>query len=200
MSDTNINKKKDTERFPLKKYTSQESIHMIHSMTNGLINLQYIAVMLEAIQKRKYTWSSFLEASLPEILIKQIIGKNGLHLKQFTTKYGVDLIWHDRPSNRFLIWGPKSALISALYALKHHIKRFQVKYTVNLAAVQCLEQCMQNIEIVKECDTLVMEHNTLVREQNTLVREQNTLVREPDIEREDELLQEQPPQKKFKYE
>jgi hypothetical protein len=170
-TDTNIY----TERFPLKKYTSQESIHMIHTMTNSLINSQYLAVMLETIQRRQYTWSSFLEASLPETLIKQIIGKNGLHLKQFTTKYGVDLIWHDRASNRFFVWGPKSALISTLYALKHHIKRFQVKYATDLDADQSLECSLQNIVIVKESETFIRE-------------------------REDELLMEQPPQKKFKYE
>ena len=170
-TDTNIY----TERFPLKKYTSQESIHMIHTMTNSLINSQYLAVMLETIQRRQYTWSSFLEASLPETLIKQIIGKNGLHLKQFTTKYGVDLIWHDRASNRFFVWGSKSALISTLYALKHHIKRFQVKYATDLDADQSLECSLQNIVIVKEPETFIRE-------------------------REHELLMEQPPQKKFKHE
>lgn len=140
------------ERFPLKKQTSQESIQAIYAVTNGKINLQYIAVMLESIEKRKHTWFSFLDAPLHEDLMKQIIGKDGLHFKNFTTKYGVDLIWNDRASNRILLWGPKMGLISALYALKHHMKRFTTKYAEHNTAVSHLDQTMSRVRL-REDDT-----------------------------------------------
>jgi hypothetical protein len=138
------------ERFPLKKQTSQESIQAIYAVTNGKINLQYIAVMLETIQKRKHTWFSFLDASLHEDLIKQIIGKDGSHFKNFTTKYGVDLIWNDRATNRILLWGPKMGLISALYALQRHLKRFTTQYEEHIAAVSHLDQTMTRVRLREE--------------------------------------------------
>jgi hypothetical protein len=135
------------ERFPLKKQTSQESIQAIFTATNGKINLQYVAVMMESIQKRKHTWFSFLDAPLHDDLIKQIIGKDGLHFKNFTSKYGIDLIWHNRETNRFLLWGPKMGLISALYALKRQIKRFTIKYEQHITAVIHLDQTLNTVRL-----------------------------------------------------
>lgn len=136
-----------TERFPLTKQTSEESIQAISSVTNGKINLQYVAVMMESIHKRKHTWSSFLDAPLHADLIKQIIGKDGLHFKNFTSKYGLDLIWHDRETNRFLLWGPKMGLISALHALKRQIKRFLEKFEQDITAVIHLYQTMNTVRL-----------------------------------------------------
>jgi len=135
------------QRFPLTKQNSQESIQAIHSATNGKINLQYVAVMMESIHKRKHTWSSFLDAPLHDDIIKQIIGKDGLHFKHFTTKYGLDLIWHDRDTNRFLLWGPKMGIISALYALKRQMKRFLVKHEQHITAVIHLDQTMNMVRL-----------------------------------------------------
>ena len=140
------------QRFPLKKQTSQESIQEIYAVTNGKINLQYVAVMLESIQKRKHTWFSFIDAPLHEELLKQIIGKDGLHLKNFTSKYGVDLIWHNRVSNRFLLWGPKMELISALHALKRQIKRFAIKYEQHITAVILMDQTLSSVRLREEDD------------------------------------------------
>ena len=138
------------QRFPLKKQTSQESIQEICALTNGKINLPYVAVMLESIQKRKHTWFSFIDAPLHEELLKQIIGKDGLHFKNFTSKYGVDLIWHNRVSNRFLLWGPKMALISALHALKRQIKRFAIKYEQHITAVILMDQTLSSVRLREE--------------------------------------------------
>lgn len=141
-----------TQRFPLKKQTSQESIQAIYSATNGKINLQYVAVMMASIQKRKHTWFSFLDVPLHDDVIKQIIGKDGLHFKKFTTKYGVDLIWHDRETNRFLLWGPKMGLISALYALKRQIERFVIKYEQHIMAVINLDHCLNTVRLRTDDD------------------------------------------------
>ena len=140
------------QRFPLKKQTSQESIQEIYALTNGKINLQYVAVMLESIQKRKHTWFSFIDAPLHEELLKQIIGKDGVHFKNFTSKYGVDLIWHNRVSNRFLLWGPKMELISALHALKRQIKRFAIKYEEHITAVILMDQTLSSVRLREEDD------------------------------------------------
>ena len=140
------------ERFPLTKQSSQDGIQAIHNLTSGKINLLYITKMLETIQKRKHTWSSFLVTPLDPDLIKQIIGKDGLHFKKFTTKYGLDLIWHDRESNRFLLWGPKLGVISALYALKRHIKRFTIKYEEGIKAMLCLNQTLHTVRLRADDD------------------------------------------------
>jgi hypothetical protein len=142
-----------SQRFPLTKQTSQESIQAISAVTNGQINLPYVAVMLETIQKRKHTWFSVLDAPIQTDLNKQIIGKDGLHFKMFTTKYGVDLMWHDRTTNRFLLWGPKIGLLSALHALTRHIKRFTVKYEQHMSAVIHLDQTMTTVRLRSEDDS-----------------------------------------------
>ena len=143
------------QRFPLTKQTSEESIQAISSVTNGKINLQYVAIMMESIQRRKHTWSSFLDAPLHADLIKQIIGKDGLHFKNFTSKYGVDLIWYNRETNRFLLWGPKMGLISALHALRRQIKRFSVKYEEHITAVIHLDQTLNTVRLREETDEYV---------------------------------------------
>jgi len=140
------------ERFPLTKQTSQDGIQAIHNLTSGKINLQYISIMLEAIQKRKHTWCSFLATPLDPDLIKQIIGKDGLHFKTFTNKYGLDLLWHDRESNRFLLWGPKVGVIGAVYALKRHIKRFTLKYEEGIKAMLYLNQTLHTVRLRSEDD------------------------------------------------
>jgi len=147
------------QRFPLRKQTSQESIQEIYAVTNGKINLQYVAVMLESIQKRKHTWFSFIDAPLHEELLKQIIGKDGLHFKNFTSKYGVDLIWHNRVSNRFLLWGPKMELISALHALKRQIKRFAIKYEQHITAVILMDQTLSSVRLREEDDEYAEQPN-----------------------------------------
>jgi hypothetical protein len=149
---TNMNMNECADRFPLKKQTSQESIQEIYAVTNGKINLQYMAVILESIQRRKHTWFSFLDAPLHEDLLKQIIGKDGLHFKIFTSKYGIDLIWHNRASNRFLLWGPKIGLISALHALKRQIKRFSVKYEQHITTVIQLDETFNTVRLREEDD------------------------------------------------
>ena len=138
------------EGFPLKKQTSQESIQAIYAVTNGQINLQYVAVMLETIQKRKHSWFSFLDAPLHDDLIKQVIGKDGSHFKNFTTKYGLDLIWNDRATNRILLWGPKMGLISALHAMKRHLKGVTTKYE---ELISHLDQTMSRVRLREEDTT-----------------------------------------------
>ena len=137
------------ERFPIIKSNTNDSLHHIYTVTNGYsgININYIAEMIAAIQKRKHSWSGYLDAPTEVALIKQIIGKNGFHLKQFTNKYGLDLIWHDRTANKFHAWGPKANLISALYALKRQIKRFFAKYKRDILAMQNLGETMQNLDV-----------------------------------------------------
>lgn len=139
----------EKERFPLVKNNTNGSLYHIYTATNGYkgINPHYIALMSEAIQKRKHTWFGSLEAPKESDLVKQIIGKNGFHLKQFTNKYGLDLIWHDRTAHNFLLWGPRANLISALYAVKRQIKRFLTKYTRDMLAMQHLGETMQNLDV-----------------------------------------------------
>lgn len=142
------------KRFTLQKANSANSIQAICTMTNGFkeINTNYTAAMLETIKKRKYTWSCSLAAPLNDIVTKQIIGKNGLHLKTFTTKYGVDLIWHNRPNNSFELWGPKSELINALFALTRQIARFVKKHEEELNLINQLDNTMNMVRLREDTD------------------------------------------------
>ena len=87
------------------------------------------------------------------------ISEDGLHFKNFTSTYGVDLIWHNRVSNRFLLWGPKMELISALHALKRQIKRFAIKYEQHITAVILMDQTLSSVRLREEEDEYAEQPN-----------------------------------------
>ena len=109
MTDTNMTDINKTDilpsRFSITKNDSLNTLLHIYDVTNNCsgINIHYIAQMAENIHKRKQTWFGTIEAPSDSDIIKQIIGKNGFHFKKFTSKYGVDLIWHDRATNVFMV-------------------------------------------------------------------------------------------------
>jgi hypothetical protein len=119
----------ETTRFDIQEQTADVNLQQIHAMTQGFagINVEYIAKMTENITKRKRTWTGFIDAPDEVAIIKQVIGKNGVHLKNITAQYAVDLIWHDHPTKKFFVWGAKQHLISALYGLQRQINRFTLK-------------------------------------------------------------------------
>ena len=116
-------------RFPITSNDANKTLKQIHTVTNSFsgINPAYIGKMTETIHKRPITCVGTLEEPTDTVLIKQIIGKHGLHLKNFTNKCHVDLIWHDRITNTFMVWGNKKCIISALYFIKRQIIRFTMK-------------------------------------------------------------------------
>jgi hypothetical protein len=174
--------------FDIKKYDGLDSLQQIHNVTRGFqINMFFLANMTEAIYKRKHTWFGSIDAPPDVDLIKQIIGKNGFHLKQFTVKYGADLIWHDRVTNKFMVWGAKKVLINTLYALVRQIGRFVInhciiksptKSAVNSSkgnSYQALEKCdgvkkeqmLQDVMKLEDCLTMLevdVDDNTLEAE------------------------------------
>lgn len=115
--------------FPITSNNATDTLKQIHHVTNSFagISPEYIGKITETIHKRKMTWVGTIEAPGDSEIIKQIIGKNGFHLKNFTNKYDVDLIWHDRFTSTFMVWGNKHCIITALHAIKRQIKRFSEK-------------------------------------------------------------------------
>ena len=144
-------------RFPITSNNANNTLMQIYTVTNNLagINPQYIGQMCETIQKRKHTWFGSLEAPEDIDLVKQIIGKNGWHLKNLTKTYGVDLIWHERRSNIFMVWGLKPCLISALYGLKKHLHRFRVKHERERIEMSQLTTTLTRLEVESNNPDLV---------------------------------------------
>uniref|UniRef100_A0A6C0IIB3 K Homology domain-containing protein n=1 Tax=viral metagenome TaxID=1070528 RepID=A0A6C0IIB3_9ZZZZ len=136
-------------RFPITSNDATDTLRHIYNVTTNCsgININYIMQMAENITKRKQTWFGTLEAPTDIVVIKQIIGKNGFHLKKFTSKYGVDLIWHDRVTNIFMVWGNKPCLIGALHALKRQIKRFLLKQEKDLEALEQMARSMTTLDV-----------------------------------------------------
>ena len=143
-------------RFAISCNNANTTLQHIHNITNNCagINIEYIGKIYEIINKRCHTWVGSIESPADSALIKQIIGKNGFHLKQFTRKYGVELIWHDRDSNMFLVWGNKPCLISALYALQRQVSRFIEKQAKLLSALENISLSMDSIQMAETVETV----------------------------------------------
>ena len=137
------------QRFPIISYDATNTLRQIHNITNNFsgINPAYIGKMMETIHKRPITWVGTLDAPTDIGLIKQIIGKNGLHLKSFTNKCCVDLIWHDRLTNTFIVWGNKNCIISALRHIKRQIKRFLDKQSEDLKVMEDIMSTMNSLDM-----------------------------------------------------
>ena len=157
-------------RFPLTYNDSTNTLRQIHDVTNNFsgINPLYIGNMTETIYKRQKTWVGTLEAPEDTVLVKQIIGKNGLHLKNFTNKCCVDLIWHDRGTNRFMVWGNKKNVILALHFIKRQIHIFTTK---KREEEKSMEEMMSTINSLEVSSTL------------SRAREEDTMMGEPDRKR-----------------
>jgi hypothetical protein len=137
------------DRFPITSNNANKTLTQIHTVTNSFsgINPAYIGKMTETIFKRPITWVGTLEAPTDTVLVKQIIGKNGLHLKSFTTKCHVDLIWHDRITNTFMVWGNKKCIISALYFIKRQITRFTLRKKEEEEKIECIMENMMSLDV-----------------------------------------------------
>ena len=152
-------------RFPITSNDATNTLRQIHDVTNKFsgINADYIGKMTETIYKRPITWVGTLEAPADTVLVKQIIGKNGLHLKSFTNKCGVDLIWHDRITNTFMVWGNKKCILSALRFIKRQIHRFTTKQREEEKLMEGMMSTMTSLEVSsnaarsREEDTLMEE-------------------------------------------
>ena len=157
-------------RFPITSNNANKTLTQIHTVTNSFsgINPAYIGKMTETIFKRPITWVGTLEAPADTVIVKQIIGKNGLHLKSFTNKCHVDLIWHDQVTNTFMVWGNKKCIISALYFIKRQIIRFTMKKKEEEDNMECI---MENII------SLDMKSNI------ARYREEDTIMEEPERKR-----------------
>jgi hypothetical protein len=153
-------------RFPITSNDVTTTIQQIYHVTNNLsgISPTYIGKMMDTIHKRPITWMGTIEAPTDTVLIKQIIGKNGLHLKTFTKKCHVELIWHDRITNTFMVWGNKKCIISALHFIKRQIHRFTLKQKEEANKMEGMMTTMSSLTM-------------------TRTREEETVMGEPDRKR-----------------
>ena len=154
-----LNTKQLPARFDLNMETSAEALENIKQQTNGFsgINQDYVFIMSKTFGMRNHTWSSSIDAPDSTVVVKQIIGKNGFHLKKYTTKYGVDLIWHNRNTNQFTVWGGKRQnTITALHAVNRQVIRFVQKQKKLVQDVVEMETNMSSMK----CSQVSFESNT----------------------------------------
>ena len=166
MAETTDNKK---IHFDITKHTSDECLTAINALTNGATS-DFFIKMSEIITKNNSAWYGSIDAPADVSLLKQTIGKGGLHLKRLTVKYGVYIIWHDRVNNKFTVWGSKKTLISTLHALLRHISKCTVKQAELKQDFATMEESMTVLEIPPK----QKEETTTHRE-----REEDTDVVEP---------------------
>jgi len=131
--------------FDITKHTSAECLTAINGLKNGAITNQKIDFFIkitELITKRNNAWCGSIDAPTDVNLLKQTIGKGGLHLKRLTFKYEAYIIWHDRVTNKFTVWASKSALISTLHALLRHINKVIAKQAELKQDMAIMEESM----------------------------------------------------------
>ena len=148
--------------FDITKHTSTECLAAINTLTNGAASssqkvedfgatfsqkVDFFIKMSEIIAEQNSAWYGSIDAPADVSLLKQTIGKGGLHLKRLTVKYGVYIIWHDRVNNKFTVWGPKRPLISTLHALLRHISKCTVKQAELKQDVATMEESMTVLAI-----------------------------------------------------
>jgi len=151
-------------RFEIISNNAETTLRQMRSITNNFNNIapEYVTRMCANVNKRKQTWIGFIEAPADTAVLKQIIGKNGMHLKHFTASYEMDLIWHDRDANKFIIWGPRKTIIDALKALRRQIKRFILKQVLFDKSLAAVSNTMSNLDVVD------MSGNHIRRRQNSM--------------------------------
>jgi hypothetical protein len=181
------------KHFDIKRFDVLDGLQQIHAATRGFqIDLAYISKMTAAIYTRKHTWFGFIDAA--HDYMKQIIGKNGYHLKQLTQKYGADLIWHDQTDNKFLVWASKPVLISTLYALQRHMERIVSKHIEDIAV---LETGVKEMNVIKPPCTSESESISISSESISISSESSNNIHYRD--RLDENDVDEPLAKKIKY-
>ena len=160
---------KKTIHFDITKHTSAECLAAINTLTNGAASssqkvedfgqkvedfgatfsqkVDFFIKMSEIITEQNSAWYGSIDAPADVSLLKQTIGKGGLHLKRLTVKYGVYIIWHDRVNNKFTVWGSKKTLISTLHALLRHISKCTVKQAELKQDLATMEESMTVLAI-----------------------------------------------------
>lgn len=137
--------------FNISKHTSAECLASINTMTNNAIinnsNNEFFKNMAGLVTKYNNAWYGTIDVPTEVGLLKQIIGKGGLHLKRITVKYGVYIIWHDRTCNKLIVWGTKPSLISTLHALLRHINKVTIEREKLEKDVISIENNMKVVDI-----------------------------------------------------
>ena len=138
--------------FDITKHTSAECLTAINTLTNSTTTCSHLlrrqkddffTKITELIAKRNNAcWYGSIDSPTDVALLKQTIGKGGLHLKRLTVKYGAYIIWHNRTENKFTVWANKPALISTLHALLRHINKAIVKQAELNKDVLTMEESM----------------------------------------------------------
>jgi len=116
-------------RFNIAKFNAKDSLQHIYNFTTGFsgINTTFIDKMTDRITKRRHSWFGYINSPTDVYTIKKIIGKNGFYLKTLTNNYGVDIVWHERVENKFIVWGGKVQMIKTLHAINRKINTLAVE-------------------------------------------------------------------------
>lgn len=106
--------------YELVKQETKVALRNIHAVVGTNVAPEYLKQMAYSIAMRGGTSYGHLPGPAAELL-PLVIGTKGKYLRYTTENCGVDLIWHDRPTNMFLFWGPYMRVVKAMKVISHRI-------------------------------------------------------------------------------
>ena len=115
--------------FKFTQFNSQDALTQINNLTNNFdpqygISPEFVQSLTDSLTKNDTVLQGFLYAPTNPDVTRQVIGKGGCYFHMTTQNSGIHFIWHDRQSNKFLFWGDKFQLISAMKIIYSRIQKY----------------------------------------------------------------------------
>ena len=115
--------------FKFTEFDSQDALSDINTYTNNFdpqygISPEFVENLTTNITQNPTVLQGFLYAPSDPNITRQVIGKGGCYFHMTTQNCAIHFIWHDRQSNKFLFWGDKYPLISAMKIIYSRIQKY----------------------------------------------------------------------------
>ncbi len=136
---------------PKQKKTKAEAMSIIRAHVLTMTNIpESTRAYVEDCEKQMapFVWFHFMPINpmTPEVILKQVIGRDGCYFIRTTQECGLNFIWHNRTRNSIEFWGPRVAVDYGVNAI---MRRFQ---TVSLREMRRI-MAEQHPEAVQSVST-----------------------------------------------
>ena len=108
-------------RYVLAKRDPMTAMYEINGLTGGVLPADYYKSMAYTIFMRGGSTTGSLPAPVTRIA-RSVIGFKGAYFRYTTQNCAVDLIWHDRVTDRFVFYGPYMNVVRAMNVINHRIR------------------------------------------------------------------------------
>ena len=115
--------------FKFTPYSNQDALAQINTLTNNFdpqygISNDFVQQISNTLSVDGTLFQGFLYAPTDPNITRQVIGKAGCYFHLTTQNCGIQFIWHDRSTNKFLFWGQKYPLIRAMKIIHSRITKY----------------------------------------------------------------------------